>query len=221
MDWIRRLGIKALFRALLRQGLPHAADWAQGLVEPAVHSIVRTLVGWYKRALISYGVAAGLALISVFSICAALTQGLVALGVPPWAAHLSLAAVTGLLAFGFVKRAEAKPRLASGKAKGGSESESRTFNIRIVADKPRSRPARSRARAKAPRPRRVVDVHPNENGWEVSQSPAPRKKRVYANKSRAVKAAMAAARKRSAQVVIHGGNGRIREMFSPTGARDN
>lgn len=221
MNWFRSLNFKEIFVNLVQEALPQAGRWAERLAEPTVRGLIRSVLGWYKRALLSYAAAALLALVCVFSICAAASDGLVAVGVPPWASHLMIAASTAIGAWILVERAGGEPSEVAGEDREKDKEGAPTFNIRIETKAaPRPRPAKSRSKRPAAPRRRLVDVHPNDEGWEVSQSSSSKKK-VYPSKSRAVKAAMSAARKKSARVVIHSGNGRIREVLQAGESRDN
>ena len=165
-----------------------------------------------------------LGLLAAVSLGAALAQGLIALGLAPWLAHLVLGVAAGIGAFFLLQNAGAKFRA---EAEPEPEEHRGTTGVldlllqillsRSAEAAPKSRPARKRKRR-----RKVVDVHPRDDDWEVSETGSRRKTRAYRTQARAVKAARAAARKASAEVVIHGADGRIREVVAsePANGKD-
>jgi len=214
-----------LFRSILHGSLTEAIVSAERFAERSLHSLVRYLVDWYKSLLIQVGAAAALGLVAAVSLGSAIAQGLVAMGMAPWLAHLVLSGAAGVGAFFLIQNAGAKFRA---EAEPGPEETRGTKGIldlllqillsRSPEPPPKSPPARKRRRR-----RKVVDVHPRDDEWEVSQTGSRRKKRAYRTHARAVKAARAAARKTSAEVVIHGADGRIREVVAasePTHGED-
>jgi hypothetical protein len=204
-----------LFRSILQGSLTEAICTAERFAERSLHAFVRYLVDWYKSLLIQVAVGAALALVAAVALGSAITQGLVALGVAPWLAPLLLCVAAGAGAYFLIQsagarfRAEPEPEEARG-SNGVLDLVLQILLSRAAAPPPQSPPARKRKRR-----RKIVDVHPRDDDWEVSESGSRgRKKRTYRTQTRAVKAAKAAARKASAEVVIHGEDGRIRDVVA-------
>ena len=208
-------GVAGLLRRLLTGGLSHAVRSAQDYLKGSLGILVENAIVQARRLAITYAFGAALSIVAVFYLCAAFSEGLMALGLPAWASYLVVAASTAILSWVFFRRAGA--RRSNRKARPPApeeESESRGsgVTIKFVNERPRPR-ARSRKKRAKPRPkRRVIDVHPGAKGWEVTSSRSRPKKRIFATQQKAVKAAMSAARKQSADLLIRGAGGRLRRL---------
>lgn len=203
-----------LFRSILQGSLTEAIVTAERFAERSLHAFVRYLVDWYKSLLIQVAVGAALGLVAAVALGSAITQGLIALGVAPWLAPLLLGVAAGAGGYFLIQSAgarfRAEPEPEEHRGSGGVlDTVLQILLARAAAPAPQSPPARKRKRR-----RKIVDVHPRDDDWEVSESGSRRRKRTYRTQSRAVKAAKAAARKASAEVVIHGEDGRIREVVA-------
>jgi len=184
---------------VLSGGLSRAVRSAQLFFEEAIHHVLDEAAISFRKVFVLYAVLAGLALVTIIALGTAFSEGLVALGLPAWASHLILATVAGLVAAGIYLRAgqnPTQPEETEADENGSSRSGGRGFTIKVVHVHPPNG-----AQGKASR-RRVVEVRPVGNGWEVTSGRSPRKHRAFATKRGAVRAAMAAARRESAEVVI-------------------
>jgi hypothetical protein len=167
--------------------------------EEAIHNVLDEAAASFRQVFVLYAALAGLALVGIIALGTAFSEGLVALGLPAWASHLILAAVAALVAVGVYIRAgqdPTQPKAAESDETGTSRSGGRGFTIKVVHVHP---PNRSQGKASR---RRVVEVRPSGAGWEVTSGRSPRKHRAFSTKRGAVRAAMAAARRESAEVVI-------------------
>ncbi|HYE98745.1 MAG TPA: DUF2188 domain-containing protein [Planctomycetota bacterium] len=150
-----------------------------------------------KAAALGIRVAAAGALFvaAVVFLLAGLKEGLVALGVPDWAASLGLAVLAGVAGWLALRRTPAG---------GGSPEEGRTsapgLTVRIVREE-RTAPA-----PEAP----VIDVHRAEEGWEVSAPRLRRGPEVFRTKQEALRAARRVARRRGGgRIVVHRSDGSV------------
>lgn len=139
--------------------------------------------------------AAALFVAAVVFLLAGVKEGLVALGVPDWAASLGLAVLAGLAGWLVLRR---KP------AGGEPDEEDRTsapgFTVRIVREE-RTTPA-----PEAP----VIDVHRADEGWEVSAPRLRRGPEVFRTKREALRAARRVARRRGGgRIVVHRSDGSV------------
>ena len=191
--------IQDLASQVVSGGLSRAVRSAQLFLEEAIHHVLDEAATSFRKVFVLYAALAGLALVAIIALGTAFSEGLVALGLPAWASHLILATVAGLVAAAVYLRAgqsPTQPEGAEADETGSSGSGSRGFTIKVVHVHPPNG-----AQGKASR-RRVIEVRPAGNGWEVTSGRSPRKHRPFATKRGAVRAAMAAARRESAEVVI-------------------
>lgn len=174
---------------LFRAAREMALSWVRGAFEDAVRPILRRA---FSMAL-SYLVAATLAATSAVLLLAALSSGLVELGLPLWAARLLLAVAAAATAFFFYR---------SGRNRVAEEIDVPRVRIRVVRRRPRGRRVR------------VFDVHPRADaeGWEVSSD---RGTTSYDTKEKALEAARRrAAKAEPSRVVVHRSNGAIQDVVS-------
>ena len=136
--------------------------------------------------------AAALFVAAVVLLLTGIKEGLVALGVPDWAASLGLALAGGLGGWLVLRRKSAPPAETAESAPG--------LTLRIVREERRSRPPADP----------VVDVHPAKEGWEVS---APRRRRgpgTFRTKEEALRAARRATGGRAGgRIVVHRADGKV------------
>lgn len=172
-----------------------AGHTVQQLLRDTVEQSVRDFGRWVKGAATMYGIGAVLSLMALFALTSSIAWGIAALGLALFASWLIVAAVTGVTAYVLFKTGGKK-----GLDRESGRDEERTgLTFRIVQAAPR-RKVRST--------RRVYDVHPGGEGWEVTGGS---KKRRYTTKNRAVRAAKRSARTGSGRVVIHRSDGRVEE----------
>lgn len=200
-SWIQDIG-----RALLSGGISRTVRSVQIFLEEAMHHVLEEASQSLRRLISLYAALAALALVTVFALGAAFSEGLVALGLPAWCSHLILAAVTGLIAGVIYSRAGTSPAKPQDDQDEGPRSGGRGFTLKIVHVHPPATAQAKQTRSKG-RPaarRRVVEVRPAGDGWEVMSSRSPSKRKVFATRRGALRAATVAARKESAEVVISG-----------------
>ena len=78
-------------------------DVLREILESRVEMLTRHLARWAKGTALRFAWGAALALLAVFALGSGLAQALVALGLPPYAGHLVIAATAGLGAYGLFK----------------------------------------------------------------------------------------------------------------------
>lgn len=193
---------------LTTRGLSHVVRSAQGFIQSTLENVVEEVRHRVKKLALTYAIGAGLALVAVVQVFSALADGLVALGMLPWASHLLLAVSTGIVAWVSFKRAAATP---AGEDSDQEPDPAGGMTIKIVnvhRGAKKSSPWR-------PKKRRVVRVE--RTAWKVTTGKPRRKGKVFRTKKRAVKAAASIARKRSARVVVPRSRGRARKAHRFTG----
>jgi len=186
----------------LRDLLSQAGTSAQEFLKATVENVGRATLKWALGVSISYLIAAALAIAALVFTLGAAADGLIAAGLPAFAADLILAALTGGTAFLFYMLGKNK-KLSTARKKDDSRARNVPgLQIRIV----RSRSA----------PGTVLDVHPAEDrGWEVGGRSGKHPRRTYPTKARAIRAARRAARKEKVRrVVVHRADGHIQENLA-------
>lgn len=144
----------------MRSILSHAAVTFRHFLQDSAENAARGVARWAKGVATLYVVAAALTLIAGFALASGLAWGMVALGLPPYAAWLIVAAGLGLTGYGLSRAAGRK------KVTREEEDEDRPgLTIRIVKRAPRRKP-RTRRRTVVvahPKARAVIHrrVHPN------------------------------------------------------------
>lgn len=200
-EWLGS-GLGALFS--------HAAVSAQGFLKATLQNVARESVRWLLGMSVSYLIAAALAITTLALLLSAAVDGIVALGIPSWAAHLILAAVSGGLCFLFYLKGKNR------SIEDESEEEGSPYpvpGLMVKIERPRVRKAAPRRVRNRPR-KRTFDVHrAGDKGWEVSSSSRTYKRTIYGSKTQAVKAARKAAKAEGpSRVVVHRADGRIQDF---------
>lgn len=195
---------RSLFGALMSLWAEKARRSAREWIHAALEDTLRPALRWVAGVGVSYLIAAGLALTAAVFLLSAASSGLVALGLPPWAAQLIMAVVAAAAAFVFYKRGVARTLPEAEEEDVAFPS----FKIDIVKERPAPRAKRRRR----PSSSDVYDVHPADGGWELT-SGSPRRKRTFETKEEALAAARRSASKgRRGRVVVHGANGTIQDV---------
>lgn len=120
----------------------------RNFLQDTIENAVRAAASWAKGVAILYGIGAALALVALFALANGLAWGVVELGLPPYAAWLILAVVTGGVGYGLFK---------AGSRKGitpGNLEDRPGMTVRVI-------------RARKPR-RPVYDVHRDGIALEVT-----------------------------------------------------
>lgn len=197
---------------LLKHELFQAARTLQGRAERAARQLERRAVAWFTRFVLKHAVGAALIIASIISLGASAREGLLAMGVPAWAAHLILAVVSAGTAFVLFRGSAGRRSQRSTDDDEDDVEEDREearprppkVVVRVVkVPVPAARKRRkSRAKPKLRR-RKVVRVKRTRRGWQVESGLNRRKKQLFGNKRLAIKAGKSAARKASAELIIH------------------
>lgn len=141
-----------LSRRLLGGGFAQLVDTVQTFVRLRMKLLVDEAVERLRKKAVSYVAAAALAVVAAGSLTAAIAEGLVAIGLPSWVAHLLLTAAAGVASWVCFARAKSRQVIGEEDSDRDEESEekSRGFTIKIVnevrAPKPRRKKRRVRAR---------------------------------------------------------------------------
>jgi hypothetical protein len=183
----------ALSRRLLAGGSSHVLGAAQTFLRQAARRLVDEAVERLKKKAVPSVAATALAVVAAGSLASALTEGLIALGVPPWAAHLALAAVAGVASWACFARGGSRSVMKTEDSRRESESDasSHGVTIKIVNEVHRPRPSRkkrrvhsrpSRSRKNRPskaKPRKTVRVRvAAPAARKKSTKPRPPKRRI-------------------------------------------
>ena len=193
----RRGPLESLLGLVARTARGTLQSWLRGTLEHTAKPALR----WVLAMEISYLIAAGLAITAAAFLLSAAASGLVELGLPPWAAQLILGAAAAVAAFVYYKRGRNK-RLRD-EFDDADDDPPRGWRVRIV-----------KGAERRPRPRGgTFDVHPSQEGWEVT-SRSPRVKESFETKEAALRAARRRASKADqARVVVHGSSGAIQDVL--------
>jgi hypothetical protein len=199
----KRGSLESILGLLARSARNTFQSWVNGTLEQTARPALR----WILAMEISYLIAGGSAIIAAAFVLAAVASGLALLGLPAWAGQLIVAAVAGVVALIFYHRGKTR-RLQD---ELDDDEAPRGWRIRVVKG------ATSRERRPAPRPRTrrggTFDVHPSQEGWEVT-SRSPRVKESFETKEEALSEARRRASKaEQARVVVHGSSGAIQDVL--------
>ena len=195
-----------VFGSLLKHGVVQFLHGVQERAETFLAELENHVGAWVGRLLLKYAIVTALAVGALASLCGAAKEGLIAAGLPSWAAQLILGVLMGAAAAILLKADGRVPGDTRGHHEDGGQSPDRSsgFAIHIhPPDRSQVSPSRGRSRSKHRAPR-VVRVKHLRKGWQVESGPQHRTKRLFENKRLAMKAARAAARRASAQVVVLG-----------------
>jgi hypothetical protein len=153
----------SLSRRLLAGGSSHVLGAARTFLRDAVRRLVDEAVERLQKKAVLYVAATALAVVAAGSLASAMTEGLMALGVPPWASHLVLAAVAGVASWACFARGRSRSVIKTDDSRGEAESNasSRGVTIRIVNEVRRPRPRRKKRRLHS-RPSRSRKKRPSK-----------------------------------------------------------
>lgn len=144
----------AFSRRLLVGGSAHVLEAAQTFLRETLRRLVDEAEERLRKKAVSYVAAAVLALVAAGSLISAIAAGLIALGMPPWASHLALAAATGVAAWVCFARGRCRRVLGTEDSDREEESASapRGLTIKIVNEVRRPRPRRKKRRVRVAPP---------------------------------------------------------------------
>jgi len=144
-----------LSRRLLAGGSSTVLGVAHTFLRDTIKDIVDEMEERLRKKAVSYVAAGALALVAAASIVSTVSAGLVALGMPPWSAHLVLAVATGAAAWVCYAMGRARRVIPTGDAddrENDSEDHApRGVTIKIVNQVPRAKPRRKKRRLKSRR----------------------------------------------------------------------
>jgi hypothetical protein len=143
----------ALSRRLLDGSCARLLGAAQTYLRRTLKELVEEATEQLRKKAVSYVVAVALALVAAGALVAAIAAGLTALGMPPWASHLAVAAAAGAASGVCFARAKARKVIGT-EDSDRAEGPSREFTIKIVNEvrakpKPRKKRVRKTARIRA------------------------------------------------------------------------
>ena len=173
--------IRDLIPWLTSRGLSHAARSAQEFLKTLLQNLLHEETRRLKKLALSYAVAVALGLFAVISVCAALVDGLAALGMPPWASHLLLATAAGLLSWIVFDRASVAAAADDGEESAAPDG----IAIRIIHEtrRPPARDAGKKVR-RVERPARKARTRRKK---KVARTGRPDRFRARARKTSRLK----------------------------------
>lgn len=204
----KRRWLGVLLRELASLGLAPLARSVRASCREFVHGVLEESLSSARHTLRLYAVLLGLAVLAALAMGTALEEGMTALGLPRWGSCLVLGSVA-LGAAGVVSgRLDSIPREARERKDGRSDGERALTSLdRFMIGRPGPRPGgspRARRERSRPRRRRIVEVRPKGNIWEVRSGRAPGKKEIFPTEREAVSRALDLARRNAAEVLISG-----------------
>jgi len=163
------------FGKILRQGLAHVVQAARERAADLLHDLEERVSAWAGRLALRYGALLLLGLAGVISLLAAAKEGLVAAGLPAWAASLILGVV--LTGAAWIVQKQGQGRKSPGSSSG--------FTVEIHLPPKPEPPGGPRRRKSRPRGHRVVRVKHLAEGWQVDSGRHRSHKRFFSNQRRA------------------------------------